>query len=387
MRNFALRSVRNQGGAALLVALLILLILTLIGVSGALGSLMGERMASDAKQRTDALFAAETGVSRAITRLSADDHAVSCSDGMLTGQVSAASGGYYEVDCQSIEPAQLGFCGPPYEGCYRVLSTGTVRTPQGDIVASRYVQARVGVPEGLTFDGVANAAVTCFGVDDECTITSGGSPGGIDGRNYGLPDQFDCQGVGCRSSLDPTRNADGSVDEAGAIVWGDGSITGGTNQFQGDPGQTINADPLEAEQAKDAWVDAWDELLEALGDPVLLSEELTHTSQLGSRTDPQFSHLKAGSEVADDLSGAGVLLVDPDVSFLGTMTFEGLVILMPGASLHAGNATFYGALVALDGADINLSGNAQIRFSSEALENAGELLGRGEADVLSWRQL
>lgn len=378
---------RQQSGAALLMALLILLILTLIGVSGALSGLMGERMASDAKQRTDALFAAETGISRAVSRLNEDDHAAACVDGMLTGNVRATGSAHYQVDCQPIEPDQLGFCGPPYEGCYRVLSTGTVRTLGGEVLASRYVQTRVGISKGLTFDGVADAAVTCFGIGDGCYVTAEGSPGGIDGRDYGVPTAFECSGAGCRSSLDPNRNADGAVDRVGTVLWGDGSITGNPNQFNGNPATEARNDPDGAEAAWSDWAASWDELTDALGEPSVVEGSVTSTGALGTRSEPKFSRLASGVDVAGNVSGAGILLVEAGASFTGTMSFEGLVILLPGASLNTGNSTFYGAVVGWDGASINVGGNGLIRFSSEALDNAGELLGRGEAEMLSWRQL
>ena len=377
----------QQTGAALLMALLILLVLTLLGITGALSSLSQERMAGDAKQRTDALFAAETGLSRAANRLNEDDHAAACVDGMLTGTVRAGGGAHYHVDCQPIEPDQLGFCGPPYEGCYRVLSTGTVRAPGGSVLASRYVQGRVGVTAGLTFGGVADAAVTCFGTDEGCNVSSGGSPGGIDGRDYGVPDDFQCQGSGCRTALDPNRNDDGTVDKAGTVLWGEGSITGNANQFDGNPATEVRDDPDGALDAWDEWAASWDEIVAALGEPSVVSGNVNNTGPLGTRTDPQFSRLAAGAGVGGNLSGAGVLLVEEGVSFTGTMHFEGLVILLPGATITTGNSTFYGAVVGMDGATINVGGNGQIRFSSEALDNAGRLLGSGEAGILSWRQL
>ncbi|MGL5907981.1 MAG: pilus assembly PilX family protein, partial [Shewanella sp.] len=59
----------KQQGAVLAIGLIFLLIITLIGVAGAGHSLLGERMASNNKQISEAFMAAETGLVNAVAWL------------------------------------------------------------------------------------------------------------------------------------------------------------------------------------------------------------------------------------------------------------------------------------------------------------------------------
>ncbi|ABI56214.1 pilus assembly PilX family protein [Alkalilimnicola ehrlichii MLHE-1] len=387
----------SQGGAALVVALLILLVLTVIGISTAGVTLLQERMAANTKQQTAALFAAESGIAEVLWWLERPNNPLTCETNMLSG----TPGGRFtrfQVDCTEVLPGQLGGCGPGADACYRLLSTGDHLSADGEVQARRRVETLVGIAPGRDFGDVADAAVSCFGVSISCSVNAGGSPGSVDGRDYPVPADFECEGAGCRTSLDPDRNAEGTVDKTGARLWGDGELAGGSNQYAGNPASEMISEPFQAESAWNAWFDAWVEISDALGEPAVVTGAVNQTGELGTRTSPQFSRLASGSSVAGNLSGAGVLVVEAGVSFEGTMSYEGLVILMPGASLNTGNSTFYGAVIGLDGqvlddpsgtgsTAITISGNGEIRFSSQALDNARRLLGPAGVEVLSWRHL
>lgn len=386
-----------QRGAALVMALLILLVLTVIGISTAGVTLVQERMAANTKQQTAALFAAESGIAEVLWWLDRPNNPLACDVGMLSG----TPGGRFtrfQVDCAEVLPGQIGSCGPGVDTCYRLLSTGDHLSADGEVQARRRVETLVGIAPGRDFGDVADAAVSCFGVSITCTVNAGGSPGSVDGRDYPVPGEFECQGAACRTSPDPDRNAEGNVDKTGARLWGAGDLVGGANQYAGNPASEMISDPFQAESGWNAWFDAWTEIQDALGEPDVVTGAVNQTGELGTRGSPQFSRLASGSSVAGNLSGAGVLVVEPGVSFEGTMSYEGLVILMPGATLNTGNSTFYGAVIGVDGqvldeppgtgsTAITISGNGEIRFSSEALDNARRLLGPEGVEVLSWRQL
>ncbi|MGL4638514.1 MAG: pilus assembly PilX family protein, partial [Shewanella sp.] len=74
----------KQQGAVLAIGLIFLLIITLIGVAGAGHSLLGERMASNNKQISEAFMAAETGLVNAVAWLDNPANAANW------GQVSAS---------------------------------------------------------------------------------------------------------------------------------------------------------------------------------------------------------------------------------------------------------------------------------------------------------
>lgn len=78
----------TQGGAALSVALIILLVVTILGVNGASETLLSERMSFNHNKQTEAFFAADAGVNRAV--VSANNLNISS---------ALTSGNYSKLNC------------------------------------------------------------------------------------------------------------------------------------------------------------------------------------------------------------------------------------------------------------------------------------------------
>jgi len=78
---------------------------------------------------------------------------------------------------------------------------------------------------------------------------------------------------------------------------------------------------------------------------------------------------------AGNVSGAGVMIVDGDLSVQGTIDFKGL-ILVRGTIRVQGNATIYGSIWA-QGVDMQVGGSAIVYNSSQALSLANQIVPSG----------
>jgi hypothetical protein len=100
---------------------------------------------------------------------------------------------------------------------------------------------------------------------------------------------------------------------------------------------------------------------------------------------------KGDLELSGDLVGAGILMVDGNVTFSGHSEFSGIVIVRGDTTLTGGGSGVhvYGSLLVGKSADdadptLTISGNTKMAFSSLALSNACKLI-PPTYTILSWK--
>jgi hypothetical protein len=106
----------------------------------------------------------------------------------------------------------------------------------------------------------------------------------------------------------------------------------------------------------------------------------------GVTNSPKISHFTADSLVMKfngNITGCGIMIVDGDLSIQGTIDFLGLIIVRgyttiePSSDLGIiGNATVYGSLWTSN-LDLNVGGSAVVKYSSQALAFANEVISSG----------
>ena len=107
----------RQGGAVLIVAMIILVILTLLGVTAMNTTQLQERIASNTQEQVHAFQAAETGLNRAFADNLAYDISGTYTGGATPAPVVAGAG-----DRSSYTPTFLGFSPPPPGSLYSATS-------------------------------------------------------------------------------------------------------------------------------------------------------------------------------------------------------------------------------------------------------------------------
>ena len=440
----------SQKGSALILALLILVVLTVIGITGANQALLQERMAGNTKQQTDALFAAESGLSRAENELldadEADDSwdSIGCDNGILSidgsesfedALVAGEDRPYvYTVRCSDLDSS---------EKTVTLSSEGSLRGVEVERRVQGYFQIRgEDDPQGLPSD--APAAIGCLG--GECSIDAGNnSHFTVSGKDHLLPEP-DCSGNSCW--LDPWEGEHPDApDRAPSLVPSvyledrlESEVLGGNpanDPFCGavDPdsdasgcfspssggggGKGKGTDDGSGGHSADGMDSVWDPSLyddgqapstdEFFGEDSALypwvGEDAEPGMEWGTREEPEVTLFdsESQSQISDGgIEGAtGVLIIDGDdveLSNSGTGAFTGLIVVRNCGKLNVGgNFNIYGSVM-VDSSDCEedydpYSGNGtpSIRYSSDALGLADQAVGdrgAGEGSGLQdWTQL
>ncbi|WP_083761825.1 pilus assembly PilX family protein [Alkalilimnicola ehrlichii MLHE-1] len=123
---------RREAGSALILAMLILLVLTVIGISGANQAMLQERMASNSKQQTDALFAADSGVAAALRELHEAGAGIDCNaaEGLIDG-LAGTVGEHGEYNLSLLTPCDDTHS--DFEAWLNVRSEGRVSGQAGSV--------------------------------------------------------------------------------------------------------------------------------------------------------------------------------------------------------------------------------------------------------------
>ena len=105
-------------------------------------------------------------------------------------------------------------------------------------------------------------------------------------------------------------------------------------------------------------------------------------ADFGTNAAPQISHFTNTDGVTikanGDASGAGIMIVEGDLTIQGNLHFNGLILVRGRTSVQVteviGNATLYGSLWTQD-IDLNVGGSAIVNYSTQALALANQVGG------------
>jgi len=105
-------------------------------------------------------------------------------------------------------------------------------------------------------------------------------------------------------------------------------------------------------------------------------------ADFGTNAAPQISHFTNTDGVTikanGDASGAGIMIVEGDLTIQGNLHFNGLILVRGRTSVQVteviGNATLYGSLWTQD-IDLNVGGSAVVNYSTQALALANQVGG------------
>lgn len=251
-----------------------------------------------------------------------------------------------------------------------IRSTGTYEN------AFRVLEVAVNVTESDFPPPDTDGAVGIYGTNT--TIALGGSSG-IDGRDYSLPPNFDCNGMACNGTVTTNPSVPGVFSTEDPNITGTNMITGGlitngSSQF-----------------ATNYWQDQADALIPQ-ATITLAGGTYSSATDLGTRNNPKITVVTGNTTISSNLDGAGILIVinGVDLSFSGNFHYEGIVILTGNNNFTVtGTVRVFGALVTTSqGVNININGNPEILYSSQALANLQNLqLSPQPLKVVYWREI
>jgi len=109
---------------------------------------------------------------------------------------------------------------------------------------------------------------------------------------------------------------------------------------------------------------------------------------LGTASDPKITYTTGDVDLSGSAYGYGILIVNGNVSMSGNFTFHGIVIAYGNSTITTkttGNAGIYGGAIFVgDNVDMQATGNAELYYSSEAINNAKNNLKSSRFTILSW---
>lgn len=401
---------KQQKGVALILSLLLMFVLVILGVAGYNNTHVQERSAGNIRLQTQAFEAASAGANNAINFF--DTHK---DDADVPDQLCGATGhaGWYDpgtgdmeatgwvnmgtvgdatlsqrmycladaYPCSAVDEA-AGLCTPldrPVRSQMFVLSRGEVAIA-GDVVAQRDVEVRleVGNPGGGLGDG---CTAICFPACDLGTV------------EFPTSNSFEVDGNGLPAI---TAGCPAAANEITAAIRRNriGNYYGGI-EFAS-PGSPWDS-PAKVElfrlnllaaaaAAQGAGTCQTACMLSGglLGDPFVDNGN----SDYGSVGDPQITYVEGDAEFGGGISGAGILVVNGNLTWNGTPNFQGLILVLGGTfevigggtgGDHAGSVVLLNTNGVLGGfgevnADFTGGGTALYKFDCNAMWAAWELL-------------
>ncbi len=114
-------------------------------------------------------------------------------------------------------------------------------------------------------------------------------------------------------------------------------------------------------------------------------------AQIGDRTKliAQIAHAKGNLHLSGSSSGCGILVVDGDLEVTGNFDFAGMIFVTGSVTFRGGgNKVMRGAIFTpgnVNGEDVEISGNIDIGYSSEAITKVEQQLSMG-VELVSWTQ-
>ncbi|PXX94910.1 PilX N-terminal domain-containing pilus assembly protein [Halomonas sp. LBP4] len=405
---------KEQGGAALIVSLVLLTVALLLGVSSMQASRLEEAMAGNHRASAAAQMASESGTSKFYSWLRGqiswplDLNDIDWNDGD-----EGAVGDYamYQVKTICWGPEDQSICDSLSAEHVTVTMQGypNNRSEITATVVSKYKRLPI-PPHG--------PAYSCFGV--YCSDKVSGNAV-LTGEDYHVPEVFDCEGNDCIADPDsdgtteydayypdipyaehPTEESDGSSCETD-----DSSYTICDNKYYGVndsyDGQSQWYEFLDFVTASgyDMELQEGDALDFNVGDRAdydsALSDSDLETTGFWESVSPKFIEVVGGAEVSVSASTntLGVIVIRDGavLDYHGTSTHEGVILIEPGGTLKfsSGNPQIYGGVVVLNSVnddgeivtgELNISGNMGIHYSSAAWQ----LLHQGGKGVrlVSW---
>ena len=109
---------------------------------------------------------------------------------------------------------------------------------------------------------------------------------------------------------------------------------------------------------------------------------------LGTAANPKITYISGDVNFSGTTSGYGILVVNGDLEISGNFTFRGIVIAYGDSKIETkttGDSGIYGASIFVgQSLEMQATGNAQLYYSSQAIENAKANLKSSRFQILSW---
>jgi hypothetical protein len=387
-------------GSSMVFALLILFAILALGVASLSGAASGLMLSNNYRTGTQAMHAAEAGLVHAIALINAGG-----------GVTSFKNAGFYNTATPPVygwttfsgwSTPTLAMASPYANIGYTVIpSSDPDRDPAGANLPMRMLLTAVGQAPGESQRTVQahlglTGPLSCGAIDLPNTPISStfhGSSFLVDGHDYSpmsatpIAGATPTLGISTRNQSDATEIVDGLGHDSPELVQGTpvGTDVPSVGTCSG-PSVGRVRDQIVPNILNQPCTTASPSCK-------VTNPSLNGSDPFGTVAHPQITYYTGDVVVPQhgNMSGAGVLIIDGGLTVNGSIDFTGLIIVRGTTSITetSGHATIYGAIWTTN-LNLQVSGNAQVLYSSQALAMAntgiqpGEFLLPQKAIVLGW---
>lgn len=368
----------SQRGAVLIVSLLLLAVATVVGIAGINNSQLGERVASNQKQASEAFMAAESGLVRA--KVWFDDPV----NAALWGDSAATLAAINAIEQNLQNSAQWQLESVDYDsnpGFALIVSVGTI----GNTGVNRKVQA-------LYQQAKASGNLAAMNIIGNIkTFDTANS------NSFEIIGELDDQGNAVGPAL--ATNTDANVE----LMETDINSKDRMDNYKGGIKKVEFDDPFGDPEKMSQFIAA----LKAEYFALPVADRGVAPNNMGTIDAPRITYHSGQLELKGNNSGAGILVVEGNLSFSGTPSFEGLIIVtgqtftisgggnggvLGGAVVFANplqdadtGEWSFGKAEATFVFDVDGGGKATFRYDKESLETARDLLSENGVAQQMWQ--
>lgn len=350
-------AVSNEKGMVLVVVIMLLAVLVLLGSTAIMVTNTDVKISGNYQRSSQAFYNADAGVETVIAYLRTNN---------ITYPTAASPTATITVTCPTgynfNTSVALHYVAP---NSYRFQMTGT-----GANNASRTIEAHIN-KQSLSPQG-ADGAVAMYGGGPAVQFKKGGGGGyAVDGHDYPVPADPNCNGSACDTS------ATALPAVAGLFTVMTPTLTGNvTAHLGGVPTQTLG--PSRETEYSDFM------------DYVIANS--LYQSTLGTRANPAVTRIPSGTTLNGTGNGAGIIIIDNGgaLQVNGNFEYEGLVILRgTGRVFGSGTGNIFGSLITIghESKLIDLTGSINLFYSSEALANLANINAINSVQRTAWRDV
>jgi len=256
-----------------------------------------------------------------------------------------------------------------------IWSTGTYEN------VSRKLEVAVCLGTGNYPPPSADGALGVYGTGTVITVSGNAS---IDGQDYNVPANFDCNGASCSGTVTTNPAAPGVFSSiTGTVV-----TTSGSGDISGNPPTTNGTSQF----STNYWQDQADEWI-SQATITFTGGTYAATTDLGTRDNPQITHVTGDLEITSNIDGAGILIVMDgiDLTLKGNIHYEGIILLLGNNHLTIGGTIrIFGAMILASGGSSYAcaQGTPSVLYSSQALANLKNLqLNPRPLSVVYWKEI
>lgn len=381
--------IENERGMVLLTSLMLMVILFLLGTTAYLITSNDLKIGGNYKTSKQAFYVAEAGIEHAIGILKKKKEYTPILDGTDTAtsgpgiltkigsDPKSFAGGTYYVRVFDNDDGDSDLTEDADQKVY-ITSTGT---KDGATATIQVLFMANYLP--INIDG----ALAIYGQGPGVSIT--GSPE-IDGWDHAVPgdiesdEDFACSGSNCAGTYLPGEPGTAGIYSAVDL--------NPAEYIEEESGQNVFGDPPVKMDGTDKLTDWVAFANTAIPDNTVtvVNGVIAGNNTYGTRTDPQITVIESAAKIkgGGTVDGCGILIVRGCLEIVGTLHWEGIVLVTSEGDLTVdvnGTAWLLGAVVvAGEGAssEVTLKGNPSIKYSSQALDLATQAM--GNAHIVSW---